>query len=61
MEYNIYEKCKWFDDEDTMECTHPGVRNDRDKICTESECDSFELECPHCKKMITTDDLWREE
>ena len=27
-------------------------------ICEGVECDSFELECPHCKKIIEVDGLW---
>ena len=62
MEYNIYEKCKYFDEE-TMECAHPDVIHEpfiRDRMCIQEECDSFELECPHCKKMIDVDELWSE-
>jgi len=52
---NIYEKCKYFDDEDEMICKHPGtVGEPEPTVCIE---EAFELECPHCKKIIDCDDL----
>lgn len=54
---NIYEKCKWFDDDKFM-CGYPDTKTEPEPVECEGEiCDCFELECPHCKKLIDCDDL----
>lgn len=54
---NIYEKCKYFNNE-RMECGHPDTEGEPEPVdCIGEGCDCFELECPHCKKVIDCDDL----
>lgn len=54
--YNLHEKCRYYD-QDEMTCTYPDI-DENDRTCIGVECDCFELECPHCKKIIKVDDLW---
>lgn len=48
---SVYEMCKYYQDENI--CKHPdGQEGDNAGVCIDSDCDSWELVCPLCKKKI---------